>query len=366
MSDIQPDQTQEANDSTESEITSETGAITAASIRQRVLSLPTLAAILVGALLLIFVLWRVFDFEWDEVWTNIKNVDPVKYLLAVVLYYLSFLFRGLRWRQIAKTANIGGGKGKNIPGTLTLSGIILMGWFANSVAFLRLGDAYRGWALSKEAKGDFPSSLGTVVAERVQDMAAVLILVLAAAIWLTVEGDSKVPGWVVFTAFVLVAALVLGLLTMRAGGERISRRLPARFKKAYVNFQRGTLGSFSGRGLPPQLALGIIGWMLEIARFYFVADALGIEIAFGIIMFAALANAMLTTIPTPGGFGFVEGGLTGLLILFGRTDNEAIALVAVDRTISWLSVVFFGGILFVVWHAVKAKNASSTSPAPVE
>ena len=83
----------------------------------------------------------------------------------------------------------------------------------------------------------------------------------------------------------------------------------------------------------------------------------------GIIMFAALANAMLTTIPTPGGFGFVEGGLTGLLILFGRTDNEAISLVAVDRTISWLSVVLFGGILFVVWHALKAKNSTSTSSA---
>jgi uncharacterized protein (TIRG00374 family) len=72
---------------------------------------------------------------------------------------------------------------------------------------------------------------------------------------------------------------------------------------------------------------------------------------------------MLTTIPTPGGFGFVEGGLTGLLILFGRIDNEAISLVAVDRTISWLSVVLFGGILFVVWHTVKAKKSTSSSPS---
>jgi hypothetical protein len=268
--------------------------------------------------------------------------------------------------MLAKTANIGGDSGKHVPGTMTLSGIILMGWFANSVAFLRLGDAYRGWSLAREAKSDLPSSLGTVLAERVQDMAAVLILVLAAAIWLTVEGDSKVPGWVVFAAFVLVAALVFGLLVMRLAGDRLSRRLPGRFETAFVNFQSGTLSSFSGRGIPPQLALGIIGWLLEIARFYFVADAMGIEISFGIVMFAALANAMLTTIPTPGGFGFVEGGLTGLLILFGHSDNEAIALVAVDRTISWLSVVLFGGILFVVWHAIKAKKSTSTSPAPAE
>ncbi|MDG0867822.1 lysylphosphatidylglycerol synthase transmembrane domain-containing protein [Candidatus Lucifugimonas marina] len=341
----------------------DSGMPSAATLRQRVLSLPTLVAILVGAVLLAFALWRIFDFEWDEVWTNIKNVHPGKYLLAIVLYYLSFWFRGLRWRLIAQTAEIGGDKGKNVPGTLALSGIILMGWFANSVAFLRLGDAYRGWALARESKSDLPSSLGTVLAERVQDMAAVLILVLTAAIWLTIEGDSKVPGWVVFAAFALVGALVLGLFVMRVAGEQISRRLPGRFEAAFVNFQKGTLSSFSGKDLPPQLLLGIIGWLLEIARFYFVADAMGMDISFGIVMFAALANAMLTTIPTPGGFGFVEGGLTGLLILFGRSDNEAISLVAVDRTISWLSVVLFGGILFVVWHAVKAKKSTSSSPS---
>ncbi len=341
----------------------DSGMPSAATLRQRVLSLPTLVAILVGAVLLAFALWRIFDFEWDEVWTNIKNVHPGKYLLAIVLYYLSFWFRGLRWRLIAQTAEIGGDKGKNVPGTLALSGIILMGWFANSVAFLRLGDAYRGWALARESKSDFPSSLGTVLAERVQDMAAVLILVLTAAIWLTIEGDSKVPGWVVFAAFALVGALVLGLFVMRVAGEQISRRLPGQFEAAFVNFQKGTLSSFSGKDLPPQLLLGIIGWLLEIARFYFVADAMGMDISFGIVMFAALANAMLTTIPTPGGFGFVEGGLTGLLILFGRSDNEAISLVAVDRTISWLSVVLFGGILFVVWHAVKAKKSTSSSPS---
>ena len=338
----------------------------AATLRGRMLSLPTLFAIVIGAVLLGFAMWRIFDFEWDEVWSNIKGVHLGKYLLAVALYYLSFWFRGLRWKLIARTASIGGDNGKHVPRTITLSGIILMGWFANSVAFLRLGDAYRGWALAKESKSDFPSSLGTVLAERVQDMAAVLILVLGAATLITLEGHSKVPGWVVFVAFALVAALIIGLLIMRVAGERLSHRLPGRFEAAFVNFQRGTLSSFSGREIPPQLVLGIIGWILEIARFYFVADAMNIEASFGIVMFAALANAMLTTIPTPGGFGFVEGGLTGLLILFGLSDNESISLVAVDRTISWLSVVLFGGILFVVWHVIKAKKTSTISSSSGE
>ena len=81
-----------------------------------------------------------------------------------------------------------------------------------------------------------------------------------------------------------------------------------------------------------------------------MSQALDLDIGFGVVMFAALANAMLSTIPTPGGFGFVEGGLTGVLVLLGVGDTDALTLTVVDRSISWLSVVLFGGLLFVAWQ----------------
>ena len=104
----------------------------------------------------------------------------------------------LQWvqRLIAITANTDGQDGKTIPGSTRMGGIILMGWFANSVAFLRLGDALRGWTLHRESASPFSSSLGTVLAERVQDMIAVLALVFVAAILVTISGDAEVPGWI--------------------------------------------------------------------------------------------------------------------------------------------------------------------------
>lgn len=342
--------------------------ISVSAIRGRILSLPTLIALLAGAALLAFVLWRVFDFDWSELWANIRGVDPLLYLAGLVVYYISFWFRGLRWRLIAITANTDSQDGKTIPGSTKMGGIILMGWFANSVAFLRLGDALRGWTLHRESASPFASSLGTVLAERVQDMIAVLGLVFVAAILVTLSGDAEVPGVVVAAAAGLVAALIAGLIAMRILGMRASRFLPGRFQQFYTRFQQGTLASFRGSHLPVQLLLGVIGWMLEIGRFYFVSQALDLDIGFGIIMFAALANAMLTTIPTPGGFGFVEGGLTGLLVLLGVGDTDALSLTVVDRSISWLSVVLFGGGLFAIWQYRGARRAAqngSTSSAVV-
>ncbi len=339
--------------------------ISISAIRSRIFSLPTLVALLAGAALLAFVLWRVFDFDWSELWENIRGINPAMYILAAILYYVSFWFRGLRWRLIAITANTDRRDGATIPGSTKMGGIILMGWFANSVAFLRLGDALRGWTLHRESKSSFAASLGTILAERVQDMVAVLALVLVAAVWVTVAGDAKVPGVVIAASIALVIILIVALLAMRLLGMRASRFLPARFQSFYERFQDGTLKSFRGSQLPVQLALGVVGWMLEIARFYFVSEALGLDIGFGVVMFAALANAMLTTIPTPGGFGFVEGGLTGLLILLGVGDTDALSLTVVDRSISWLSVVLFGGLLFVIWQYRSArKTGMVASPAP--
>jgi uncharacterized protein (TIRG00374 family) len=333
-------------------------------LRKRVFSLPTLIATAVAGVLLALVLWRAFDINWSEFWDNARDISPASYLAALLAYYVSFWFRGLRWRLIALTAfraRVPDGQQPqepppHVPGVTTLGGIILMGWFANSVAFLRVGDAYRGWALSRESGAGFGQSLGTVLAERVQDIFAVLVLILAAAAWVTAEGETEAPAWVIIGAFVLAGVLVALLLAMRLFGLRLASRLPPRVAKAYAGFQHGTLGSFSARELPLQLALGMTGWLLEIARFYFVAKGLGLEISFGVVMLAALANALLSTIPTPGGFGFVESGLTGMLILVGLDDTTAFSLTVVDRTISWVSVVVFGGLLFAYWHLVRDRR----------
>lgn len=344
--------------------------------RKRVFSPATLIATVVAGTVLALVLWRAFDIDWSQFWENARKISPVSYLLAVVSYYASFWFRGWRWRLIAKQAfrqppaatgtgnapaDVPPAKGPRVPGSTTLGGIILMGWFANSVAFLRIGDVYRGWALAKESGAGAGESLGTVLAERVQDMFAVLILILVAAIWMTSTG-ADVPVVVVVVAFALIGLVVVMLVVMRFFGLRLAKRLPQRFEKMYCSFQKGTLQSLNPRGLPPQLALGIVGWLLEIARFYFVAHGLGVEISFGVIMLVALVNAMLTTIPTPGGFGFVESGLTGLLIFVGLDHTTAFSLALVDRTISWVSVVVIGGLLFAFWHLVRDKKRSRTLP----
>ena len=147
------------------------------SFKPRFFSVPTLITSFVGVILLIFIFWRFLEIDWFEVSENFKSVNLQFFFLSIISYYLSFLFRGLRWKLICKSSI----RNENIisPNILTFSGIILMGWFVNSIAFMRLGDVYRGWLLSKEIKKtSFSILIGTIVAERVQDIILVINIIL--------------------------------------------------------------------------------------------------------------------------------------------------------------------------------------------
>ncbi len=150
---------------------------------------------------------------------------------------------------------------------------------------------------------------------------------------------------------------------MRRFGPRIASFLPGRLADAYHRFQQGTLGGFRGR-VPVILALGLAAWLLEMARLYFVARALDVELAIALVPVVALGHAILSTVPTPGGVGAVEPGVMGLLLLsLDRTDAASVALV--DRSITYVSVLLVGGLMFLLRQIVRTRSVRSTAETSV-
>ena len=115
---------------------------------------------------------------------------------------------------------------------------------------------------------------------------------------------------------------------------------------------------------PGRVLVGVMVWPITL---YFIIHALGLHVGLALVLFAALANSLLTKIPvTPGGLGFVELGLTGLLALSLPRDSAA-SVTILDRTISYFSLVVLGGLVFAIRQAVvmrRRKNEASTTLAP--
>jgi glycosyltransferase 2 family protein len=132
-------------------------------------------------------------------------------------------------------------------------------------------------------------------------------------------------------------------------------------------FHEGSTGALGARSIPVILALTAGIWLLEGARLYFVIRALALpEVGLGISssIFVALAAALLTAIPlTPAGFGFVEAGIIGVLFLYGVTQEPATAVALVDRGLTVVTVIIFGGILYAVSQKVRRAHGSGRPAA---
>lgn len=338
---------------------------TAVSLKKRVFSIPTLLSFGIASAFVFFLATRL-DLDWSDTWANIREINPWQYVLAIFLYYLSFLFRGIRWRMLARNAGVDESAGTRLPSVLQCSQLIILGWFVNSVTWLRLGDAYRAYAFAEDSKGSFPWSLGTVLAERVLDTALIFGMVVVSALFLTTSKDSNTSNYVVAAAFAMALVLVAGIVVLKVYGARAGRFLPRRIQGAYDRFRQGTLGSF--KQLPMLSVLGFIAWLLEIGRLYFVIEALNLEISLALIPVVALGHAILSTVPTPGGVGAVEPGVTGLLLI-GLGRNDAVSVALVDRSITYISVILFGGLVFLVrqvLHARRLRRIESVAVSPGE
>ena len=339
--------------------------LTQVPIVRRIFSIPTLLSFGIAAGVIFFIATR-FDLDWGETWRGIRDMNPWLYLLALALYYLSFIFRGMRWKMLATNAAESNSDETQVPSTLHTSQLIVIGWFVNSVTWLRMGDAYRAYAFAEDSKSNFSWSLGTLLAERVMDMVIVAAIILTAALVLAVTQGQAVSVYIIVMASVMTVGIVAVALFMKAYGERAANFLPVRIKSAYHRFSQGTLGSF--RRMPLAMFLGLLGWIMEMGRLYFVLVALGMDFSLVLVPIVAVGHAILSTVPTPGGVGAVEPGVAGLLLI-ELAAPEAAAVTIVDRSITYLSIIVVGALLFALRQALNIRRsrkcASETlSPSP--
>ncbi len=336
------------------------------SLRRRVFSLPAIISILVAAGFLLFLITR-FDVDINETWRKVRAADPWLLVAAFAVHYTTFLFRGARWRLLLEHSANTSGESEPVPSVLFCSRAVLLGWFVNSIGWLRLGDAYRAYLYREEHNAAFSGAIGTVLAERVLDVVLVaLMLLVTAPLLIGQVGGGAAWGLVTLTAVILVVLLfvVLTLLVRLRG--LLLRWLPEWLASRYERFLYGATAV--RYKLPQTTLLGILGWMAEIGRMYLVAMALGFELGVAMVVFLTLANSMLSLVPTPGGIGAVESGVAGLAVRLSALAKEsATALILVDRFITYISVIIVGAVLFAVRPVFRRRAVAKSSqgtPSP--
>jgi uncharacterized protein (TIRG00374 family) len=320
------------------------------SLGQRIRSPQTLISFVIAIVLIAFIFLRL-NIDFGAVWDQTRHANPWLLALGFAAYYGSFPLRAARWRRLLSNAQIDVEHGFAVPGVRGLSEIYVLSWFANCVVPAKLGDAYRGYLLKKHAGASFTRTLGTIFAERLLDVVALVVMMIVSGL---VAFHGTVPpslrSW--FIAGGALAVLgVLGLVGLIIFGHHVERYLPQRMRDHYLRLHEGIVSSFARGRFVEISALTIIVWILEGARVYAVAHALHVPLSVEASVFVSLLASLITTFPiTPAGLGAVEGGvITALSVAsFHVNHAQAAAIALIDRGIAYWSVIVIGGLLYLV------------------
>ncbi len=268
--------------------------------------------------------------------------------LAVLIHYSSFALRGHRWQRLLAAL------GYRLPYLYT-TGLLLAGWFASALLPARAGDWLRVGVLrldtERHAPVPVPSSLSSIVLERVLDILA--ILVLGAAFGFLLMRD-QLPSWLLasylagigllllFGAVLVLTPPLLHLAAQAltapplAVGHRLCHALCRRHAHT---LPPAAHGSSRDRGEYRDLALRCAGVVAGGAQ---PCRPLSLPAA----AFVALTVDVLAAVPlTPGGVGQIDVAYAGLLALLALPPLQVGAVVLVVRFITYWSFLVFSGLV---------------------
>jgi uncharacterized membrane protein YbhN (UPF0104 family) len=250
--------------------------------------------------------------------------------VALLLNACTLVLRGWRWRRILLLAGIPHRRREAY-------GLTVVGYMGNNVLPVRGGELLKIGLLGARTSARHREVLGTVVADRLFDV-AVLAALFAALTFADVEGAPSGRAGAALAAAALVGtALGLALyMWLRRRGRF------ARFAAAIRPVARASRLFARPQGAPLAV-VSLLIWVLEGATFLVIARAVDVDLsllaALAVVVLASLAAAIPAA---PGYVGTFDAAVLVGLHAAGVHGGDAVAVLLMARFMLFVPVTVVG------------------------
>lgn len=298
--------------------------------------------------LLIWMLFRNIDVS--ELVAALKEADYVWLIPNVLIIVLTMYQRAYRWRfMIAPIKHVA------FPNLIAATCI---GFMANNVLPLRLGEFVRAYSLSSQDKGVTKSaSLATIFVERMVFDLVALLVIFGAILTFSDSLTSHINDAMIHATKLAIAIALIGLLSMillasRANqiSDLLSRYLfflPAKandfIKDVVIKFADGLQFLKDHKAVIWVSLQTLIIWILMGVSNYFVFQAFGFDIPLEASFVLLVVVSVLILAPsTPGYLGVYHYGVVLSLRVYGITDERALSCALVLHAAQYIVVTLMG------------------------
>lgn len=257
------------------------------------------------------------------------------YMIAITVYFLSTIAWAFRWwfilRRLGSPSSI-----KDV--YIAIMGGILVNNISPSLKMG--GEGFRAAWLWIKHKVPFDRSILTIFYERLTEIPGLLMVI------------SIVVAGGVFDNFRTSLTWSIGLGIIGLGFFDTSRGIISDLRKRLKTDSKILLKDKILTITSSSIAILI--WLQDIFRFYLIGLAVGLHLTLPEAGLLSIGYLLFGLAPTPAGVGFVEGGLTSILVGLGYPIDKAGLLVLGERLISSVMASLVGFTLVTISGGVHA------------
>ncbi|MGH7889628.1 MAG: lysylphosphatidylglycerol synthase transmembrane domain-containing protein, partial [Thermodesulfobacteriota bacterium] len=304
----------------------------------------------------IFLVLALYKANFAQIGGALIGVKIGWLFLAATVYICSFIPRTLRWRRLLMPIK---------PFRFyQLLPVILVGYMANNLLPMRIGELFRAYFLKERQGVSGSSALATILVERVCDgLTLVLILAVVLAFfpqkeWVYIVGWTA--GAIFFTGLMGTILLprykgiiqkisLLSGLRDKPGGKWLSTK--------FEDFLIGLKGLSSPADFAFVGFFSALIWLVEGVVLYLITMAFGLSLSPSDIALVLVIINFSTMIPSgPGFIGTLQYGFVLSFGLLGIAKETAIA-VSIATQLVFFSIVNPVGIILLWKHNLSLRRA---------
>lgn len=284
-------------------------------------------------------------------------------LLALLLSSVNYLLRFLKWELCLGWLGVRGDGPSDAPGlTRGRSLLIYLAGLSMSVTPGKIGEVLRSYLLHLTDRVPFARTAPIVVADRLTDLVALVVLSLVGVS----QFREYLPIVVVTLALVVAGVVVLGTPRLAHGLLALLARIPG---LAALTTRAGALVDSSAAllRLRPLLLLSLIsvlGWGLECVGYWLIVRGLvGAEASLSLCTFLWSTTTLIGALSfLPGGLGATEGSLAVLVtrLAVGVSQPAALATTLLIRACT----LWYGELVGGLALAALVRKTPPPPPTP--
>ncbi|MFQ5604196.1 MAG: lysylphosphatidylglycerol synthase transmembrane domain-containing protein [bacterium] len=284
------------------------------------------------------------EVNFQEMLEALKNANYIWLIPAMSFMLASHWLRAFRWRYFLEPIR----EVKIQP----LFSALMIGYAANNIFPLRLGEFLRAFAIGKSQQISKSSAFATVLVERLIDLLSLLVLLSATVFFFPLPELIKKSGYGIF--FMTTSAIILMVFLMEKTDGTIKvlqKILPTKIFGLVQKVVRSFLMGFSVFKKTEHylsiLNFSILVWAFYIGTVYTSFFAFDFPQRYDLNMFSSVVILVIVSIgimipSSPGFVGTYHWFCMKGLALFGVPESEALSFAVISHAMNTIPFTLIG------------------------